>query len=265
MIISFLGTGTIIPDPKFKSKRSYSAILVEIDKAKILFDIGPGTLTKMQSIGFNTQIFPDYLFITHFHIDHCLDYIALVKSRNFNTKTGNAEKGKLLEIFGPKGLKKWTKEIFSIEKWKYMKNQLDYTKVINLNEVQNGLAIKKRNWKVTCCPINHDKGIAFRIDHFQKSFVYSGDMQYDERLCALGKDADLVALECSFPDKKSLKGKHLEPTSIIKLAKLGGFRKLVLTHMYPPVYGREKEIVKKIQDCTHIPVIISDDFKKIVL
>jgi len=86
MIIKFLGSGSIIPNPSGPKNRSYSAILLEIGVDKLLFDIGPGTLTKMQSLGINTQLYPNYLFITHYHIDHCLDYIPLVKSRHFNQK-----------------------------------------------------------------------------------------------------------------------------------------------------------------------------------
>ncbi len=57
MKITFLGTSSIIPNPSQNKKRSYSSILVEIENDKLLFDIGPGTLTKLQSIGINTQIF----------------------------------------------------------------------------------------------------------------------------------------------------------------------------------------------------------------
>ena len=96
MKITFLGSGTIIPNVKSSSLRSYSSILIEINKTKLLFDIGPGTLSKMHSLGINTQHEPDYVFMTHFHIDHCLDYIPLVKSRHFNEKTYAVKRGKKL-------------------------------------------------------------------------------------------------------------------------------------------------------------------------
>jgi len=266
MEISFLGTGSIIPDPDFKVKRSYSSILIEINKEKLLFDIGPGTLTKMQSKKINTQLYPDYLFLTHFHIDHVLDYIALVKSRHFDQKTGGIKKGKKLNVYGPIGLKKWNKNIFeNIFHWSYMNKELNYNDIVNLNEKNNGMVIENKNWKVTCCPVEHDNSIAFRIDHDGKSFVYSGDMAYDERICILGRDADLVAIECSFPNNKSLKGKHLEPTRIANLAKKGNFKKLILTHLYPSVNGKEDIIVKSIKKIVNCEVTIAYDFKKIKL
>ena len=266
MKITFLGTGSIIPNSSQSKKRSYSSILVEIENDKLLFDIGPGTLTKLQTIGINTQIFPNYLFITHFHIDHCLDYIALVKSRNFNERTSHVGKGKLINVFGPHGLKKWNIDIFQhVQKWSYMSKELSFKKITNCKEVESGLVIKKKNWKVTCCPIEHDDGVAFRIDSNSKSFVYSGDMAYDERICTLGKNADLVAIECSFPNKRTLKGKHLEPGMIGKLAKLGNFKKIALVHLYPITCGKEKEMVKIIRTLSAAQVILPYDFKKIHL
>jgi len=266
MKITFLGTGSIIPNPHQSRQKSYSAILIEIDNDKILFDIGPGTLTKLQLLGINTQLYPNYLFISHFHIDHCLDYIALVKSRNFNEITSHVGKGKLIHVFGPPGLKKWNKDIFQqVQKWSYMSKELSFKKITNCKEVKSGLVIKKKNWKVTCCPIDHYGGIAFRVDSNGKSFVYSGDMGYDERICTLGKNADLVAIECSFPNKRSLKGKHLEPGMIGKLAKLGNFKKIALVHMYPLNFGKEKETVKIIHTLSDAQVILPYDFKKIHL
>ena len=266
MKITFLGTGSIIPNPNQKKKRSYSSILVEIGNDKLLFDIGPGTLTKLQSIGINTQIYPNYLFITHFHIDHCLDYLALVKSRHFNEKTCHVGQGKKINVFGPPGLKEWNLDIFqNVKKWSYMSNELNFKKVTNCKEIKSGLVIKKKNWTVKCCPINHYDGIAFRVDSNGKSFVYSGDMGYDERISILGKNSDLVAIECSFPNKRTLKGKHLEPEMIGKLAKLGNFKKIALVHMYPLNFCKEKEIVKIIRKSSDSKVILPYDFKKIHL
>jgi len=266
MEITFLGTGSIIPNPNHPKKQSYSAILIEIGKDKLLFDTGPGTLTKIQSIGINTQIHPNYLFITHFHIDHCLDYIALVKSRCFNERTCTVGKGKTINVFGPMGLKKWNIDIFQhIKKWNYMSKELKYEKITNLKEVKSGLIVNKKNWSVTCCPINHYDGVAFRVDSKGKSFVYSGDMEYDERISILGKNADLVALDCSFPNKRSLKGKHLEPGMIGRLAKLGNFKKVALVHLYPITFGKEKEMVKIIRTLSDAQVVLAYDFKKIHL
>lgn len=267
MKITFLGTGSIIPRPsKGRYNRSYSSILVEIGNEKLLFDIGPGTLQKMQSIGLNTQKYPEYLFITHYHIDHCSDYVPLVKSRHFDEETCHVGKGEILNVFGPPGLKRLNSDIFrNVLQWNYMSKDLDYRDVTRCKESKNGTVIVTKNWKVSCCPVDHYNGIAFRLDSGGKSFVYSGDMTYDERICKLGKNADLVALECSFPDEKTLKGKHLEPNMIANLAKIGKFKTIILTHMYPIMNGKEKKVAEFIKNKSGCNVLISYDFKKIIL
>ena len=90
-------------------------------------------------------------------------------------------------------------------------------------------------------------------------------MGYDERICKLGKNADVVAIECSFPDKKSLNGKHLAPELVANLAKIGNFKSIILTHLYTIVHGKEKSIIKTIQELTDCKVSIAHDFKTITL
>jgi ribonuclease BN (tRNA processing enzyme) len=266
MKITFLGAGTIIPNIHISKLRSYSSILVEILGKKLLFDIGPGTLSKLHSLRIDTQKYPDFVFITHFHIDHCLDYIPLVKSRCFNQKTCLVEEGKKIDVFGPPGLKNWNKDIFeNVKKWNYMYSELNYKKVVNLFEVTGRRVLSKNNLKVTCCPIDHDKGIAYRLDFNGKSFVYSGDMGYDENICKLGKNADVVIVECSFPDKKSLSGKHLEPELIGNLAKIGNFKSIILTHLYPISERKKKTIIRKIQNIVDCKILIAHDMKIINL
>ena len=264
MKITFLGAGTIIPDAKQEFQRSYSSILIEIDKKKLLFDIGPGTLYKMQYLGINTQIYPDYVFITHYHIDHCLDYIPLVKSRCINQKTCHVEVGKKIAVFGPPGLKRWNEDVFeNVRMWNYMSNELNYRNVTDCFEVENGKVLRKKNFKITCCPIDHADGIAYRLDSKNKSFVYSGDMGYDENICELGKNADVVVIECSFPDKRSLSGKHLEPELIGNLAKTGNFKSVILTHLYPKSNGKERSIINTIQNIADCKVSIAHDLKTV--
>jgi ribonuclease BN (tRNA processing enzyme) len=103
MKITILGSGTIIPTPKKKNKpqRSYSSIHIKFKSEDLLLDAGPGTLVKLQSLGINTQLNPDRLFITHYHIDHTGDYPALAKSRCFNLKKEN-QMIKLVKKYAPK-------------------------------------------------------------------------------------------------------------------------------------------------------------------
>lgn len=268
MKITFLGTGSIIPNPKTndESFRSYASLLVEVENETLLFDIGPGTLTKMQQLGIDARIHPDHLFITHYHIDHCQDYVGLATSRCFDIKTAGLGNGKLLKVYGPPHLKAMSIDLFEkTERWKFMNNDLHVFEYLNLKEVATGLVAETSQWKVTCLPVRHYDGIAFRLDAGGKSFVYSGDMTYDENLSKLGDHADLVVVECSFPDRSMLKGLHLCPEDIVKLATLGKFKNVMLTHLYPQCEGREEEMIQYIEENSPAKVRVAHDFFRIDL
>ena len=62
----------------------------------ILFDCGPATTHKLAKVGLlPTQI--DYLFFTHHHFDHDVDYPCFLLTR-WDQSTG---KEKELEVYGP--------------------------------------------------------------------------------------------------------------------------------------------------------------------
>lgn len=268
MKITFIGTGSIIPSPKKEEKhtRSYSAILVELQNASLLFDVGPGTLTKLQQIGVDTRVYPTHLFMSHYHIDHCQDYIGLVKGRCFNKETGKREINSKIQVYGPSDLRSLTIDLFEkTKRWSYMTKELKALDSIILKEVDKGIVEENEAWKATCLPVKHYDGVAFRLESEGKSFVYSGDMTYDENLAILGKNADLVVTECSYPDRETLNGLHLCPQDVARLSQLGNFKKVVLTHLYPSCEGHENEMIKTIENNSEAKVTIAHDFLQINL
>jgi len=256
MRITFFGTGSCMPSPKTsKIHRSYTGWGIKIGNDSLLFDIGGGVLQKMSYNGIDVIKEPTHLFISHFHPDHCSDVLALLQGRivaNLKFKVDP------IFIAGPQGLNQFFKELFEVTKWQSYK-ELGAPKLMDLHEIEKGLVRKTKNWKVSASPIEHFDGVCYKLEVGEKIIIYSGDMAYDERISEFGKNADIAILECSYPDKKSLKGKHLTPEDIGKLAKLGNFKKVVLTHMYPECEGREDEMLKKIKEIADTEVVVAYD------
>ena len=65
------------------------------------------------------------------------------------------------------------------------------------------------------------------------SVALSGDTDYCGSMIELGKSADLMILECAWPDEEKTEG-HLGPTLAGRLAFEADCKKLCLTHFYPP-------------------------------
>ena len=75
-----------------------------------------------------------------------------------------------------------------------------------------------------------------------KFLVVSGDTDYCDGMIDLGREADLMILECSMPDDMKVQG-HMTPSECGKLAQKANCRKLCLTHFYPVC--DQKDVRKK--------------------
>ncbi|GGJ02258.1 ribonuclease Z [Halobellus salinus] len=93
MRVTFLGTGGAVPT----TERGPSALLVERDGERLLFDCGEGTQRQMMRFG--TGFAVSHVFVTHLHGDHVLGIPGLIQTLDFN---GREEP---LALYGPPGSK----------------------------------------------------------------------------------------------------------------------------------------------------------------
>jgi len=84
-------------------------------------------------------------------------------------------------------------------------------------------------------PLEHTpESVGYRIASPQgRTVVYAGDTDYCPNIVELARGADLLLLECSFPEGRKVNG-HLTPSLAGRIAQEAECRRLVLTHLYPP-------------------------------
>ena len=80
--------------------------------------------------------------------------------------------------------------------------------------------------------IEMSRGFRF-ADAEGKTVAFSGDTDYCPGIVELGRDVDLLILECSTPDNMKVE-KHLTPQLCGRIAKEAGCQTLLLSHFYPP-------------------------------
>jgi len=80
MRVTFLGTSGAVPT----TQRNTSALLVNRDGDRLLFDCGEGT--QRQMMRFETGFSVDHLFVSHLHGDHVLGIPGLVQTFDFNDR-----------------------------------------------------------------------------------------------------------------------------------------------------------------------------------
>ena len=248
--VEIIGSGTGIPS----RKRGSPSILVRAEGEILLLDTGPCTLQRLLTRDI-TYMDIDKIFYTHFHPDHCSDFVFIL----FTMRHALPRRQKPLWVFGPPGLK----ELYDIHL--RMHNEVVRAREYDLNlmELWEGEAIFN-GWKVKASPLVHFvPDVGYRLEFSNgKSLVYSGDTEYCKNIVELARDADLLILECSFPEDLRMMN-HLVPSLCGRIARESGCRRLLLTHFYPQWEGRD--ILKECRKFYSGELVLAEDNTQVVL
>lgn len=254
MKLTLLGTGVPTPNPN----RCGPALVVQVEGEAILMDCGSGTTHQL----IRAKLDPskvNYLFFTHHHFDHNIDYA------HFILATWTMGRETPLNVYGPRGTARLTKvlleDVFEadiqsrVSSGKYKPSEgLE----INSQDIDEGFVLEKGKWKLTCTRVDHFKHgenytLAYRIDADGKSAVFSADTAPCGNLIRLAQGADVLVHEVFYcpelvatgylwgrhrkeptnspADFVAPKG-HTLPEQVGKLAKEAKVKKLVLTHFF---------------------------------
>lgn len=224
--VTIIGSGTGIPS----LRRSYPAILIRAEGEITLLDTGPCTLARLLHEGIAyTDI--DKVFYTHMHPDHSADMTSML----FAMRNAEPRREKLLRIFGPPGLREFYQGLNRVygDALAPRSYELDLTELWDAEAGFGG-------WGVKASPMSHMvPTVGYRLEFSNgKVLVYSGDTDYCENIVRLATGADVLILECSFPDDLRVEG-HLVPSLCARIARESGCRVLVLSHFYPQWEGRD--------------------------
>ncbi len=224
MRLTVLGAGTLVPHADCGSP----GFVVNACGDNLLFDSGSGTLYRAARAGLNWQDI-SHIFYTHYHPDHTLDLVSFLFAANY---TPGAERSAPLYVYGPAGLEDFYNRVSAAWPPVMPKNFR-----LNLCELDAGEAVKgKAGWKVETAPMEHGDagGLAYKVSDGSKSLVLSGDTQYCAALVKITRGADLLVCECSTDDSHSAPG-HLSPEGVARVARESGVKRILLTHVYPPL------------------------------
>ncbi|MFQ5673241.1 MAG: MBL fold metallo-hydrolase [Nitrospinales bacterium] len=220
MKITILGSGTAVPS----LTRNSAGVLVQCEGQNNLFDFGYGNLRQLLRLGITYHDI-DRIFFTHNHPDHMCDLIIFL----FGSRYPNDPRTKDLPIIAGPGFKKFFDGVMTAFK-RWLEPTAYNIEIIEQDEetrVHVGL-------RVTSKKVNHiEISRGYRVEDASGATVaISGDTDSCAGMEELGRDADLMILECSFPDDLKCAG-HLTPRLAGRLAQAAACKKLCLTHFYP--------------------------------
>lgn len=245
-----LGSGTGIPS----LKRGPAGIMLRVDGDVVLLDTGPGTLHKLLNLGI-TYADIDKIFYTHYHPDHCAELTPML----FAMKHGEPRREKTLWLFGPPGLKRLYQGLNNIFKENLSPRTYDL-RILELWDAEVGFD----GWQVTARPLVHlVPSLGYRVTlPGGKAIAYSGDTDYCEAIVGLAREAEVLILECAFPEEMKLQG-HLVPSTCARIAQEAAPKKLILTHFYPQWNGRD--IAEEFRRHYSGEFLLAEDMMKIPL
>jgi ribonuclease BN (tRNA processing enzyme) len=246
--ITILGSGTCVP----RLDRSSSAVLVEAGRAKILLDLGRGTMDRLLAYG--VTIFDlTHICLSHFHPDHTSELVPLIFATKYPDR--QARKHRLQVIGGPGLISFYQGLQAAYGNWIVLPDE--QLQIRELHSPMNE-PLRFNGFSLTANSMAHSpESLAYRIQVDDGiSVVYSGDTDMCAALAELARGADLFICEASMPDARKVPG-HLTPSLAGQIASKAKAKRLVLTHLYPPC--DEVDIVKQARSTYKGPVIKAED------
>jgi len=274
MRVTFLGTGSAMPT----GERAQTGLLVTDDEdgdaGALVIDCGSGTLGALARTDTGYEA-ADTVLLTHHHLDHVSDLLALVKARWL---AGETE----LTVAGPAGTRALVDGLLDV--FEYLRGRVDLT-VREVGDPSDGNAsdedggagdedgnasdragdghdgdradgggpetptFELAGYEVSTAPIVHAApGYAYRLSVAGSdgpAFVFSGDTEAAPAVADLADGSALLAHDCSFPDEVDVSN-HPTPTQLGEVLAGREIGRVYLTHLYPHTDGKHGEMLDAI-------------------
>ena len=230
--------------------RSNPSTLILINDVPYVVDCGYGVSRQLikADVALNRV---RYLFITHHHSDHNLEYGPLFYNAWI---TGLPVR---FDAYGPVGLQKLTRDFFAYQKFDIDiripdEGRADPRRLLTVHEFnRSGLVMKNEDVTVTSLRVKHPpitQSYAYRFDTKDRSVVISGDTAYLPAMAEFAKGADVLVHEVMYlpgieallqrlPNaarlRQHLMAAHTVSEDVGRIAAQAGVKTLVLSHFVP--------------------------------
>lgn len=288
--VFLLGSG----GPLNNIKRVAPSIAIIAGAEFILIDVGPGTYRNLEIMRLPAAHL-SAIFLTHFHSDHIGD----LGEANMMSWAQGREKA--LEIYGPKGVDQVVKGFIEAYKFDTGYRIAHHGKNIMPPEagtpISKTIIIKDSNERELFFDRNGLKAYAFEVDHSPvkpaigyrieyggRNIAITGDTKKTDNLVRHCANADILfsesisfemlnnlaegARKLNLPRNAKIvtdiQDYHMSPIIAASLAKEAEVKKLVFTHITPPLLNdtTEKAYLKGVSDIYDGEIVLGEDLMK---
>jgi ribonuclease BN (tRNA processing enzyme) len=245
--IVFLGTKG---GPRVGVGPSNPANLVMVNDTPFVIDCGMGVSHQLLSAGVPLESVK-YIFISHHHSDHNLEYGNLV----YNAwATGLSTP---IHSFGPKGIEAMTQTYWELNKFDVEtriedEGRPDPRKLLIAKDIdEDGVVLQTADVKVTAFRTPHPPitdNFAYKFETPDGTIVFSSDTAYNPKLAEFAKGADVLVHEAIYLPwvdrlvtrvkngatlKKHLLESHTSAEDVGRIADAAQVKVLVMSHLVP--------------------------------
>jgi ribonuclease BN (tRNA processing enzyme) len=199
-----------------------SCYLLEHEDARILLDLGNGSLGQLQRYADIYDI--DAVFLSHLHVDHCIDLCSYYVARKYHPDGAAAR----IPVFGPKGTADRMAAAYGLPLTPGMHDEFNFVRHAPDPTVVGPFTIE------TARVAHPVEAYAIKVTAGGRSLVYSGDTGPTDALVELARGADLALFEASFVDcPGNPVNLHMTGGQAADAARRAGVGRLLLTHLVP--------------------------------
>ena len=242
MKVKFLGTG-VCTDPT----RAQSGILVTAETTKILVDMGIGVFRTLTSKDLKEI---KAVLLTHNHLDHNGDLLALLKARWLL----EAEE---LQIYGPSDTKSVMEKLLEI--YPYLEGNVKY-------RIRSHKEFKINHFHVKAVKTNHGnvESRGYVIRDLNKTLTISGDTVPVKEIVEV--ESDLLVHELSFSFGKKETYGHTTPENFAEMLPCCKAKRIGFVHLYEDAFKDAHKIIEYFKNIKKdIDYFIAEDGMEIKL
>jgi ribonuclease BN (tRNA processing enzyme) len=249
--ITVMGSGTAVPD----AARGSPGIALQSDGWILFLDCGSGTLYRGARFGVPVDQV-DFVLLSHLHPDHTGDLVPLL----FAFRNPELPREKDLIFLGPEGIQRFFRDLEAVYgDWIHPRGYR-----LEIRSLKESEVLPLGPWRLRTFAVPHGPpSLAYEIaDSAGRRLVYSGDTEYFGPLADFAREAELLILECSFPEGGDRPG-HLTPSQAGRIAREAGCGRLLLTHFYPACRGQD--LLTPCREQFLGPVLLGEDGLKVTV
>jgi ribonuclease BN (tRNA processing enzyme) len=245
--IVFLGTKG---GPRIALTAANPANLVVVNDTPFVVDCGAGVSRQLLAAGVPIPSLK-YIFISHHHSDHNLEYGNLV----YNAWAAGLSTP--IHSFGPAGIEAMTRIYWELNKFDVETRIEDEGRpdprplLIARDITGDGVVLQTPDVKVTAFRTPHPPitdNFAYKFETPDGTIVFSSDTAYNPKLAEFAHGADVLVHECLYVPavdrlviktrngatlKKHLLASHTTTEDVGRIAAAAGVKVLVLSHFVP--------------------------------